>query len=747
MQTTVSTATKQTSVPNYLASLEVAISAIFFFALWGFWALRYADYLYAVQENSFFVFRYDFFQRWTSVPEGGLCYVTAFLMQFFYYPVLGGAILALLGSILQLSLARLTRLRGAAYVATFLPSCFLVVASTWPGYFIFAPYNAPLIFSGFLGLLFAVLGTLAYDKISSFKVRLLFFLLITQTYVLVGAWSVVCGLFCAINEGTRRVDKQGARLRSRLTRVLILATISVVFPLLLQRFWLFPKLKTYNVFFCGLIEDVRYERDSLTSLFTYGFILTAPICAQVTYLLARAFDLRKDESSLTRAQSKMKKRALKRLEKRRAVASKAESTNAFDENAILRAEYRSRAARTLELAFLLGVATFFLSYHNRAYFDGLKELRALTHADWERILEIDSKNANPSDLMVGLRNLALFETGRLTREAFTRPLGYYETRTLSLVDEAKGLAGNPYYKFQTQLWKWKSSTETISRRALCELVFCHYGLPNIAARAATDNLVATEDRSISFLKTLAVAAIINGEKELALRYLREVRENLFYGDWAKTRLAFLETSEFYKGAPIALSDPQRAKYEEERRANLDFLSINDAALKYGANPDDVQEVAKLVANARDLLPSSDYPATRVYPNLTYLIRLYNLDEYDKSSPRKKELILISALMQKNGEFYLAHVDDYLASNGFTTGGAPRAIEEGLAAWSYAQRDDKWNDIEYKFTPSLVEKMNLFIEFTRLYGASGAEQQEILRQTFPQDYCGFAIDDSVYGNQQ
>ncbi|MBP5621519.1 MAG: hypothetical protein J6X44_05845, partial [Thermoguttaceae bacterium] len=173
---------------------------------------------------------------------------------------------------------------------------------------------------------------------------------------------------------------------------------------------------------------------------------------------------------------------------------------------------------------MLGATTFYASYHTRAFFDSLSAYRALLCSDWDRILEIDSKNPHPIGLMVALRNFALFQTDRLTEEAFSRPVGFYQTRTLSLEDEAKALAGNPYFKAKVKLHKTKASSERHAHRAASELLMCYYGLSNVGSRIATDNFVATEDRSVFCLKTLATAAIINGEKELARRYLREIAQ-------------------------------------------------------------------------------------------------------------------------------------------------------------------------------------------------------------------------------
>ena len=348
--------------------------------------------------------------------------------------------------------------------------------------------------------------------------------------------------------------------------------------------------------------------------------------------------------------------------------------------------------------------------------------------------------------MVALRNFALFQTDRLTEEAFSRPVGFYQTRTLSLEDEAKALAGNPYFKAKVKLHKTKASSERHSHRAASELLMCYYGLSNVGSRIATDNFVATEDRSVFCLKTLATAAIINGEKELARRYLREIAQTLFHMGWAKARLAFLETHDFLKDVRDYNDDSEYLSEELERRKNdTSLLSTAEAASKFGVDVDLLEQIRDLIFQCRALRPFTDEISNKNFPNLTYLIDVVNLDEYDDSPIKKKELILISALMQKKGDFFLEHIDDYLALSGRSQGGAPRAIEQGYATWRYAQYDEKWRECEYQFTPETLENMDGFIEFTKAFGA-GPQQQIILRRYCAGCYWGFAADDATYQNE-
>lgn len=748
-------AIKTSSQRGWKTSAELLTSLLFFVALWAFWTLRYGDYLYAAQENCIFLYRWEFLTRWLNVPDGLLCYLSSFVVQFFYYPVLGGAILAGLGVAVQLCVARLLKAKGAKYALTFAPSCLITISATWPAFFVFIPFNVPLIFSEPLGLLFAFAALALFKRMKTYRARLIFALVFVPVcYRLVACWATIACIFFAIDELTRR--ENGSKLNSKnFTRALWLVLAAVLIPLAMQRFWLFPRLKIYNVFTCGLIEDVRYDRDSLTAFFSYRFVEAVPLFLFVAYLWTRLRDS-KNASVVASKKLERAKRRLQELKAKKAArknGASAQKTNATEdaedkEKLELQLEREARKKEVqlcYELLFLMCCATFFLSYHTRAFFDSLKELRALENANWERILEVDATNSKPLPLMVGLRNLALYKTGRLAEEAFLRPVAGESTLTVDVEDNAKALSGNPLAKMKMKLFNMKTSTERSSFRTLCELEFCFWGLTNVGARVATDNFVATEDRSISFCKTLAFAAVVNGERELARRYLREVAQTLFYKKEASAALAFIDSADFYQDVRDSHDDADYTAEEVKSREKYVGLSLDESAKRYGVSVDSVKKYASMVADARSERPMRNRVSKKAYPNATFLMEIVNPDEYDDASLKRKEVILIAALLQKKGDFFMEHIDDYLKLKGCEKGGAPRAIEQGYATWRYSRVGEKWKECEYQFTPETQEYMDMFVQYTMKFGASGVAIQTTLRRSFAGYYWGYAVDESTFRN--
>ena len=739
---------------NGTVTCEAIASALFFLALWGFWGLRYGDYLYAAQENSIFHYHWDFLARWLDCPDGLLNYATAFLVQFFYYPLLGGAILAALGVAVQLATAMFIRWKkGPAYLLSFLPTCFMTISATWPAYFVFIPFNVPLVFSANVAILatFAVLAI--YRNLKSFPVRLTFaFAVVAFGYFGFGCWATFACLFCAIDELLRDDDKK-ISWKKRGWRVCVILAFAICVPLLLWRFWFLSRLKIYNVFTCGLIEDVRYDKDSLTATFVYGFAALTPVYCAVLYAWSRFLDRRyASESERCKRDKKRAERLQRKLEKirdcknnvkkeRETMSEDADAPTTEDAERVLE---RKRLQLMFELFFLLVVATFLTAYHTRAFFACVESNRALADGDWNRILEIDSKQQFPLDQLVAVRNLALYKTGRFAEDAFLRPIAGETTLSVSVADNAKALAGNPYYQAKMKLFYMKRTTEKSAYRSMLELILCHWGLTNIGARISMDNYVATEDRSISFCKTLAIAAIVNGEKKLASRYLREVGETLFYKKWANVRLAYLASDRFYQGVRDFNNDSAYQQEEQNRREQEPpGASLENAASLFGVELDELKRVATLVAQARELRPDRNVESKRSYPNVALMIEVLPLNDFDSFSIQKKELALMAALFQKKGDYFLKHIDDYLKLKGCEKGGAPKAIEQGYATWRYSKFQEKWKECDYKFTQETIDGIDAFSVLAKTLDLNSIAGKATMRDYCSGTYWGYAVDDSTF----
>lgn len=756
-----------TSENRRFPTAEAATSSVFFLALWLFWSVRYGDFLFAVQENSLFLFRSDFFVRWQEAPGGLLFYLTAFFIQFFYLPLVGGAILAALGTILQILTVKAVGLRGVGLAFSTIPACFLAIAATWNGYCVYLPFNNSLVFSGYLGVLLALIALLAFRKIASPRRRLAFALgVVVFGYPGFGFWAPFAGLLCAFDElerwkapilpkkrgngevlaanATPTAAEIDAERSARRRRIAVLFASVALVPLCWYYLFFYTEEKFCNVFIQGLIEDVRYDKNWITGTFVYGFLAATPLF----YVVARPAVLWRERSAKRVRNGGQAKKNKTGETAKTGETGKTDKTGKPSAPGDVEREERARRVRLLAATIaLIGLATFALSYRTTCFLAILKANRALTEGDWARILEIETKIAKPNEQCVALRNLALFETGELAEKAFERPIAGISTYDVDRADYEAMRRGGAWAKFKFWLNEKKMATESNAPRALSELIFCHYGNTNVAARVATDNFVASEGRSVSFYKTLAIGAIVNGEDKVARRYLNELEQTLFYSDWARARLAFLDSPEFREDVRDFWNDREYGAAAKKRfeATAPNAATLDEAAKRWNVAPDAVADVAEKVKKARGLRPRKNEATLSSYPNLTFLLGVFK-DEYDEAAPATRELLLIAALLQKDGDYFLKHVDKYVAAR--PNGKAPKAIEQGLAAWRLTKFGDDWQTAEgcaYPFAPETVASLNEFAEFLDVVKTPGSAQaQDAIREYCGGLYWGYLADDSVFG---
>lgn len=755
-----------TSEKKRFPTAEAATSVAFFLALWLFWGVRYGDFLFAVQENSLFLFRWDFFANWQEAPGGVLFYLTAFFIQFCYFPLLGGAIFAAFGTLLQILTAKAVGLRGAGYAFSLIPTCLLAISATWNGYCVYIPFNNSLVFSGYLGASLALVALLAFRRIASPRWRLAFALAVVALgYPGFAFWAAFAGLLCAFDElerwkapilpkkrengetpATPTAAEIDAERSARRLRIVALFVGAIAIPYLLYFLFLKPEMKLRNVFLQGLIEDVRYDKKGLVGTLVYGCAALTPffyLVARPTVILREFLKSRSSSKTNSRLSKLRNAGQASKTEKKRNAANE---NGVGDERAVERKEGSAQVRLLASTAFLICLATFASTYRTTCFFAILSASRATTDGDWARVLEIESKIAKPSEQCVALRNLALFETGALAEKAFERPISGVSTYDVTQADYDAMLAGSVVAKIKYKLFEMKMATELLAPRALSELMFARYGATNTGARVATDNFVASEARNVSYYKTLAICAIVNGEDKLARRYLNELAETLYYRDWARARLAFLDAPEFrdnlrYFGNDAAYLASAKDRFET---APLRASSLAEAAERWNVASEAVADVAEEVKKMRRRRPHKNEATLSAYPNLAFLLGVFK-DEFDDAEPEMQEALLISALLTKNGEYFLEHVEKYIASR--PDGKAPKAIEEGYAAWRLAKfGDGEWATAEgckYRFSPETVAGVNAFADFLEVVKTPAATAAQVaIREYCAGYYWGYLADDSV-----
>lgn len=705
------------------AARRSALPCVWFATLYYFWSVRYGDFLYALQENSLFLFRADFATRWFAEPAGVLGYCAAFIIQFGAYPLLGGAALAGLGTALFLGVARAFRLHGAWQAFAILPTLALCVAATWNSYYVYAPHNASLVVSGLLGANVAVWSRVLYIGLSPGWLRACALsALCLPGYCAFGVWFTTLALLCGLSELFS--SQRGWR------RFALVSLVACLTPPLAYSLFYYDHAPESVVWRCGLLDDLLDSQDSRAS-----FYVMFGVYSSLAFLALFAFG-RALSTFLVELRSRSHSRSQSRRARKLSKDEKPVEPNP-------KVEGRRRARIALELTVIFAFACFYLSFQDEPFFQIMAQNRALNSPDWaERVLELDVQTRRPCEHSVALRNVALFETGALADRAFDRPVSGFNAYGLNLDDFERASGGDTSAARRLARFRARRTTQSAALFSTSEFILCRYGQTNIAARCAMNKMVGCLDRSVACFKTLAYCALVSGERELARRYLTELNETLFHRDYARLGLAYLETEYFAFGVRDSLDAPTAPTV---RSGSLTYA---EAARQYGVALADLTRFADDVARSRRMRPLKNVKELDAFPDL---MRLYGVftDEFSAAPRELQEAELIASLFQRGdfqqvGDgFFLAHIEEYVSR--YEIKRLPKALEEGYATLRFDKYGDAWNQCAYQFSPETTAAFNEYVEFYHTVGGklkSKGAQAAIL-ECCQGTYWGYMKDESAF----
>ena len=138
------------------------------------------------------------------------------------------------------------------------------------------------------------------------------------------------------------------------------------------------------------------------------------------------------------------------------------------------------------------------------------------HQQWNRILQTIDKDKPNNQIGVTVQNLALAKNGILINKIFD----YNQNGMLGLLPEVQSDATSPMPTAEA---------------------FYHLGLTYIAQRTVFEAQEAILDfqKSARCYKRLAQTNLVNGNYEVARKYLMALKKTLFYSDWANETIALL----------------------------------------------------------------------------------------------------------------------------------------------------------------------------------------------------------------
>ncbi len=435
------------------------------FALFAYYMLvvRNADYLFAVQERSLFLFDSQFFDMTMVKPGALMTYAGCFLTQFFHYPALGGCILMAIWLITYFVTVKAFRMKGWWRCLALIPVCALLASVVDMGYWLY--YNKVLgyWFAPSVALLvnmIALWGCRFVGRLGKWGEPLYIFLWCVVGYLATG-WL---GLLTALLMGVRDIVSAP---RSRVVPLCVAVAGVIAVPIVAYNFY--SQMRISDAWIVGL---PLFQQDVYTSV-----RMLVPFIVLASSLIVLGF------VRFPGLQGKGKKWLWLSVEV------------------------------VCMVVFALGV--YKMDFSDSNYHTELRVYRAAEEQRWDDVLaEVSGSSTDPTREIILFRNIALTYQGTLGSQMFR-----YNNMS---IPPAVG-----------------DSLRVHMSQINAPLVYLLYGRMNFATRWSMENAVEY-GFSPTVYKTMAIAAIVSGEYDLAEKYLLTLKKTLYHSGWADRYLTVVK---------------------------------------------------------------------------------------------------------------------------------------------------------------------------------------------------------------
>ena len=162
----------------------------------------------------------------------------------------------------------------------------------------------------------------------------------------------------------------------------------------------------------------------------------------------------------------------------------------------------------LYIILFVGYGLFLQAYNfsDEAFRTECKVYRAIDDERWDDALDaIARMKCDITRELIVMKNIALFNKGTIGNEMY-------------------------YYPDDGVHPKVGDSLKVNLANTAGPIIYLHHGMTNYAYRWAMENSVE-QGLNIAHIKVMATASMVNGEKDLAQKYLNMLQHTMFYKDW------------------------------------------------------------------------------------------------------------------------------------------------------------------------------------------------------------------------
>ena len=223
---------------------------LFFVAVWGLLSFRESALLFRVNELSVFLYDDLFYEEMMSMPAGILYYMASWLVQFFYYPVLGATIYVALLALVYWLIYRVFDIPKRLRLLAMLPVVALLATNTQLGYWIFYIKIPGYYYVALLGVLLSLLAIWCVKKSHLFLKPLLTIAWIYFAFPCIGVYAIASGVVMGIHMLCRAIASKDGAVKVTISSVTMLAAVATAYfvpPHYYKRYTTVPVEEVYTV--------------------------------------------------------------------------------------------------------------------------------------------------------------------------------------------------------------------------------------------------------------------------------------------------------------------------------------------------------------------------------------------------------------------------------------------------------------------------------------------------------------------
>ena len=438
-----------------------------------------SNLLWKLQEANLFLSSRVFFLEQMAEPGGFLSWIGAWFTQFFFYPWAGVLLLCGWWMLLMWLVMRTFRVGKRWMPVVVIPVLLLLTTVVNMGYWVYILKLRGHVFLATIGtasvvvLLWAFRSLSLRSQVHTTLLRCAFVLLTCVVgYPLLGIYGVAAAVLMSVWIWRLELNRLSA-LAVSLTGLLSV----VLLPLFFYRF----------VYYQTNIADIYIPKLPLYYVTEAHFAYYVPFILLFLFFLVMVCLL---PASVVPQQGSEEK---PRSQKGKAAAR------------VSRAALRERVGACL-LLLSVAVYTAFSWYRDENFHRELAMQRCIDRLDWDGVLSVASKQHDePTRAVVMMRNVALARLGR---------------------------QGDEMFRYRNGCRPCAAPFDFRAVNTVGPLIYYHYGMPNYSHRLCMECGVEFGWHT-EHLKYMARCAILNGEQQLARKYLSLLGQTLFYRAWAR----------------------------------------------------------------------------------------------------------------------------------------------------------------------------------------------------------------------